>query len=74
MHAFVIDGIDYNVSLGSFEISSSTNEVCFNVTIIDDFFPENEEEFSLVLTANDPLSVVSHSNITTVTIQDNDGE
>lgn len=69
---FLTDGLDYNVSLGSFNISLAVNEICFDVTIVDDFFPENEEEFSLILTADNALSVISH-NVTTIRIQDNDG-
>ena len=66
------DGIDYRLSLGTFTLTQSENTKCFEVTIVDDDLPEHEENFTLVLSADNALSNVSHPRTAMVIIQEND--
>jgi len=53
---------------------TGSNPLCFNVTIIDDPFPEPQEQFRVFLRTLGWISFV-HTDIVTVSIQDNgDGE
>ena len=52
--------------------STVSNVSCYTVEIVDDRAVENEEEFLLLLSSEDP-AVLTTSNVS-ITIQDNDGE
>ena len=80
-HSSVAPG-DYgnltNFRLGPF--NNSVRQLSFNVSIVNDNIPEDDETFSASLTL-DPAAqarldnrVTVSPNVTTVTIQDNDGK
>ena len=48
-------------------------QVCFNITIVDDDYYENTEEFFVNITTTDP-QVITSPMTTVVTIEDNDGK
>ena len=61
------------ISMQVFESGSNIRDArCVNIAIIDDKALENDETFSLLLSA-DPDVVVIRS-VTMLTIEDNDGE
>ena len=61
-----------NIPLASMNVSRSHPRACMTIEIVDDTVMEDEEEFILILTADNALSVVTHPNSTNVIILDDD--
>ena len=55
------------------EFNLDTSEVCINIGIINNDILEGNEEFSVMLFANDPQVIVSPDSAA-ITIMDNDSE
>ncbi len=55
-----------------FYSGSNNSTACVNITILDDNALELEQTFTVTLTTSDP-DVLLGSDVTTVTITDNDG-
>ena len=66
-------GADFNIPLVSMNVSRSHPRACITIEIVDDTVMEDEEEFILILMADNALSVVRHYNSTSVIILDDDG-
>lgn len=55
-------------------LTSGTDGVCFNVDVIDDTIVETDQSFTLELSSSSMAAVVTMGGeVTTVTINDNDG-
>ena len=66
---------DPNSIPGTITIMSAEDLVCFNGTINDDVLGfEGDEQFSLTLSNPSPSEVFIGQGMTTITIQDNDGQ
>ena len=65
--------MDYTAANGEFTFSSSSNQQCVNITIVDDNVLESLETFSVTIDTSVDR-VVLEPNTTVVEIVDNDGE
>lgn len=65
-------GADFNLALGRRSLSKALPRVCIIIDILDDAVIEEDEEFVLVLTADNALSTAAQPNTTNIIIADND--
>ena len=64
---------DYQALTAQLTFTSTMSEICHNITIINDVFYEDSENFSVLLTTGDP-GVVVNPDMGTITILDEDGK
>ena len=70
---FILVGADYNAVAETLTFDAGTSRACFNTSALQDELLEDDEDYSLTLTSDEPGLTLA-PDVATVTIPDDDRE